>query len=249
MSAFTSNLSVAAHHAIRSVGFTPVGQVMGTSVHAIDDYSAFWSCGVRIREITPLSNTLALARRNAVRRMGAECANLGGDGVVAVRLTVREMSASCLEFQAIGTAVRADGAVRARNPFLSHLSGQDFATLVTAGWLPCGVVLGVAVTARHAEASGSGPWEDKGQSMLVSVASRTAHKQVRDEAARGGGQGVLLRTAKLRTWQQKCRVGPRYGTRLDRDCLVEAVLLGTAIIPVRDDHQVPASQLVLGLNA
>lgn len=44
--AFTSDLSVAEHHAIRSVGFVPVGQVMGASVFQIG-YTGGWDCGVR----------------------------------------------------------------------------------------------------------------------------------------------------------------------------------------------------------
>ena len=33
MGVFTSNLTVDEHHAIRSVGFSPVGQVMGSCVY------------------------------------------------------------------------------------------------------------------------------------------------------------------------------------------------------------------------
>lgn len=44
--AFTSDLSVAEHHAIRAVGFVPLGQVMGASVFQIG-YTGGWDCGVR----------------------------------------------------------------------------------------------------------------------------------------------------------------------------------------------------------
>lgn len=44
--AFTSDLSVAEHHAVRSVGFVPVGQVMGASVFQIG-YTGGWDCGIR----------------------------------------------------------------------------------------------------------------------------------------------------------------------------------------------------------
>ena len=60
-------------------------------------------------------------------RMVQECAGLGGDGVVAVQLTITPFPAGGLEFQAIGTAVRADGNVHPKQPFPSDLSGQDFA--------------------------------------------------------------------------------------------------------------------------
>jgi uncharacterized protein YbjQ (UPF0145 family) len=44
--AFTSDLSVAEHHAIRSVGFRPVGQVLGCCVYRIA-YTGMWDCGLR----------------------------------------------------------------------------------------------------------------------------------------------------------------------------------------------------------
>src|SRR6266511_3298797 len=160
--AFTSDLTVGEHHAIRSVGFSPVGQVMGSCVYYIG-WTGSWNCGYRgggwgnwsggyaavVTEAEGMRQSLSEARELAMRRMQAECAGLGGDGVVAVRLTIAPFPAGGLEFQAIGTAVRADGPVHARQPFLSDLTGQDFAKLMTAGWVPCGMVLGLAVAVRH----------------------------------------------------------------------------------------------------
>jgi hypothetical protein len=96
-----------------------------------------------------LSGALFEAHTLAARRMSQECVGLGGDGVVAVRLTVTPFPAGGLEFQAIGTAVRANGPARAHRAFLSALSGQDFAKLVMEGWVPCGLVIGLAVAIRH----------------------------------------------------------------------------------------------------
>jgi len=245
VNAFTSNLSVDEHHAIRSVGFTPVGQVMGSCVYSFSQYA--WYCDVRIREVKALSEPGSEARRLAVRRMRDDCAGLGGDGVVAVTLTVREFSAGGLEFVAIGTAVRADGPVRARTPFVSGLTGQDFAKLVSAGWLPCGFVLGLAVVVRHDDHPAGAAGEDKGRTTLVEVARRTARKRLRADAALCGGQGVVLRKARLRAWHQECRNGPKYGVREPQDCMVEAVLTGTAIVRFRTVDP-PSPRLVLGLD-
>jgi hypothetical protein len=75
------------------------------------------------------------ARRAAVDRMTAECAALGGHGVVGVRLSRGPFALGGLEFTAVGTAVRAAGvAAGPRVPFTSAVSGQDFARLVMAGW-------------------------------------------------------------------------------------------------------------------
>ena len=48
--------------------------------------------------------------------MVAECAELGGHGVVGVRLTIGQFPAGGLEFKAIGTAVHAPGAPPLRQP-------------------------------------------------------------------------------------------------------------------------------------
>jgi len=104
------------------------------------DRSVTWVSGRgRSGPFGPLAQTLYQARRTAIARMSAECAELGGHGVVGVRLTVEAFSAGGLEFKAIGTAVRAPGARRLRRPFTCDLSGQDFTKLIAAGWVPIGV--------------------------------------------------------------------------------------------------------------
>ncbi len=96
-----------------------------------------------------LVQTMYEARRTAIGRMTAECAELGGHGVVGVRLTIGAFPAGGLEFKAIGTAVRAPGAPPLKAPFTSDLSGQDFAKLIMTGWVPAGLVLGISIGARH----------------------------------------------------------------------------------------------------
>ena len=54
----------------------------------------------------PLARTLYKARQTAIARMSAECAELGGHGVVGVGLMVGAFPAGGQEFRAIGTAVR-----------------------------------------------------------------------------------------------------------------------------------------------
>ena len=49
------------------------------------------------------------ARDTAIGRMTAQCAALGGHGVVGVRLSRGRFALGGLEFTAIGTAVRAPG--------------------------------------------------------------------------------------------------------------------------------------------
>ncbi|KAA2264218.1 heavy metal-binding domain-containing protein [Solihabitans fulvus] len=240
--AFTSNLTVAEHHAIRSVGFSPVGQVLGSSVYQTG-YFGQWDCGYRDSPVEAGSIRQAFyeARVRAVERMRQECAGLGGDGVIAVRLTTgsfgdgSERSEDVLEFRAIGTAVRADGGVRPPQPFLSDLTGQDFAKLMSSGWVPCGLVLGLGVVIRHddyrtqAQARSWRNVEMDGYTSLVHAARRLARDRLRADCVGLGGGGVVVRTMNLRVDELRCV----RGRNEQRDHLVEALAIGTAITPFR----------------
>ena len=118
--------------AIRSVGFEPVGQVLGAAVYNIG-YTGGYNCpgawgggygygGVIPARTTtqvssrggfgsfaPLVQTMYQARHKALDRMTRECEELGGHGVVGVLLTIGSFPAGGLEFKAIGTAIRAPG--------------------------------------------------------------------------------------------------------------------------------------------
>ncbi len=161
--------------AIRSVGFEPVGQVLGAAVYNVG-YTGGYNCpgawgygqfGMPARTRTqvssqggfgsfaPLVRTMYEARHKAIDRMATECAELGGHGVVGVLLTIGGFPAGGLEFKAIGTAVRAPGVPpvshwnNRKQPFTSDLSGQDFAKLIMKGWVPSGLALGISIGSRH----------------------------------------------------------------------------------------------------
>jgi uncharacterized protein YbjQ (UPF0145 family) len=247
--AFTSDLTVDEHHAVRSVGFSPVGQVLGSCVYHIG-WTGSWNCGwggggwrgwasgytAAVTEAEGLSRSLFEARDLAMRRMQAECAGLGGDGVVAVRLVIRPFPAGGVEFQAIGTAVRADGEVRPRVPFTSDLTGQDFAKLLTAGWVPAGMVLGLAVTVRHDDyrtLRQTSAWTNQevtGHTELVRAARALARERLRADCARHGAEGVVVRTMTLQVSERACSSGPGDD---NHDHLAEAMVIGTAITPFR----------------
>src|SRR5205814_7198957 len=86
--AFTSDLTVQEFAAIRSVGFAPVGQVLGTAVYqfaAVYQGCGFIGASPADAPVVGLQLAQALldeARHLAVRRMRFECDALGGDGVV-----------------------------------------------------------------------------------------------------------------------------------------------------------------------
>ncbi|HEY6294081.1 MAG TPA: heavy metal-binding domain-containing protein [Streptosporangiaceae bacterium] len=246
-----SALSTAEFAAIRSTGFEPVGQVLGAAVYNIG-YTGGFNCpgawsgmgryGVPAVGITtvsgdgnfasfgPMVATLYQARRAALGRMTAECAALGGHGVVGVTLTIGSFPAGGLEFKAIGTAVRGPGPPLAR-PFTSDLSGQDFAKLFVDGWMPAGLVLGISVGARHDDwltvsqtRYGSGNNEVLGYTEVVTQTRHDAREQLEYDVARLGADGVVVTSVTTRVRERDC---PAAEGR--RDHIVEATVIGTAI--------------------
>jgi len=247
-----SALSADEFTAIRTVGFEPVGQVLGAAVYNIG-YAGGYGCpgawagyggyvtpyqsvtavssGGSGGSFGPMVQTLYQARHKAIERMSAECAELGGHGVVGVLLTIGSFPAGGLEFKAIGTAVRAPGAVPLKRPFTSDLSGQDFAKLIMAGWVPAGLALGISIGARHDDwltinqtRWGSGNSEVTGYTDLVNQSRHDARTQLDRDVARMGAQGVVVRNMDLRIREREC---PMQEHR--RDHIAEVTIIGTAI--------------------
>jgi uncharacterized protein YbjQ (UPF0145 family) len=172
------------------------------------------------------------ARRAAVDRMTAECAALGGHGVVGVRLSRGPFALGGLEFTAVGTAVRAAGAASGpRVPFTSAVSGQDFARLVMAGWVPAGLALGIAIGSRHDDrmtTRQARPWsgnaEVAGWTALVNQTRQDARRRLEDDVRRLGAEGVVIAGMQMRARARDCPVAVGR-----RDHIVEVTLTGTAI--------------------
>jgi uncharacterized protein YbjQ (UPF0145 family) len=244
--------------AIKSTGFEPVGQVLGAAVYNVG-YTGGYGCPAfgggyglgrigalaaspyssitatsgsgSLNSYAPLVRTMYEARRQAIGRMTRECEELAGHGVVGVKLTIGAFPAGGLEFKAIGTAVRAPGGVRLREPFTSDLSGQDFAKLILAGWVPAGLVLGISVGARHDDWMtvnqtrwGAGNTEVQGYTDLVNSTRHDARHQLERDVARHGAEGVVLQQMVIRVGEHECPV--QEGRR---DHVVEATIIGTAI--------------------
>jgi uncharacterized protein YbjQ (UPF0145 family) len=247
-----SALSTDEFAAIRSVGFEPVGQVFGAAVYSAGSTSGY-SCpgtqgspgdGLPPRPATqvsgrgglgsfgPLVQTMDLARHTAVGRMITECAELGGHGVVGVRLSRDTFPLGGPQFTALGTAVRAPGVPHGQPvPFTCEVSGQDFAKLIMAGWVPAGLVLGISIASRHDDRKtnrqarwGSGNAEVAGWTELVSQSRHDARHQLENDVERLGAEGVVIATMQMRVRERDC---PETVGR--RDHIVEATLIGTAV--------------------
>ena len=145
---FTSDLSVNEFLLVREAGFRPLGLVLGSSIYHVGLQIGRWSQNM---ELDTLSQAMYHARELAMTRMEAEADALGADGIVGVRLEIefKEFGNDLAEFIAVGTAVKSDDRGNWRNdenkPFTSDLSGQDFWTLIQAGYAPLGMVMGSCV--------------------------------------------------------------------------------------------------------
>ena len=250
--------------AIRSVGFEPAGQVLGACVYNIGytggyacpgAWGSSWGYGTPMPARTttqvssragygsfaPLVQAMYEARHKALDRMTAECEELGGHGVVGVRLTIGAFPAGGLEFKAIGTAIRAPGVgpvstwrhrgTRPKRPFTSDLSGQDFTKLIMKGWVPAGLALGISIGSRHDDwltvgqtRWGSGNAEVTGFTELVNDARHDARQQLESDVKRLGGEGVVIADMEMRVRERECPVSEGR-----RDHIVEATTIGTAI--------------------
>ncbi len=238
--------------AIRSVGFDAAGQVLGAAVYNIGytggygcpgawgSYGYSWGAAARTQvssrggygSFGPLVATMYEARRTAIGRMVAECEELGGHGVVGVRLSIGAFPAGGLEFKAIGTAVRAPGVPPLKHAFTSDLSGQDFAKLVMKGWMPAGLALGISVAARHDDwmTVGQTRWsagnaEVGGWTELVNDARHDARAQLAADVKRIGAEGVVVAEMEMRVRERECPAQTG-----GRDHVIEAVNIGTAIV-------------------
>jgi uncharacterized protein YbjQ (UPF0145 family) len=153
-----SDLSVTEFLTLSRVGFLPHGLVVGCSVYDAG-VGAFYQ---QTREITNMSQAMRAARQLAVRRMRQQARALDAEGVVGVRLLVEHHQwrggDNVAKFIALGTAVGFDHEhgpeefqhapplrLASGEPFTSDLSGQDFVTLMRAGYRPVELAMGSCV--------------------------------------------------------------------------------------------------------
>jgi uncharacterized protein YbjQ (UPF0145 family) len=242
---FTSDLSVNEFLLVKEAGFEPLGLVVGCSMYHIGFQQVAWNQNV---EMTVLSQAMYHARELAMSRMEEEAEALGADGIVGVRLTAKHMpwEPNLAEFVAIGTAVRAsDRQLSYRTvkdkPFTSDLSGQDFWTMLKAGYRPVGLVMGNCV--YHVAYQGLRQWfntvgknvEMTNFTQALYDARELAMERMQVEAAHLQAEGVI--GARIHEGQYSWS-----------SHVIEFFAIGTAVVPTRSDHHIPTPQLVISLN-
>ncbi|MHB1534605.1 MAG: heavy metal-binding domain-containing protein [Acidimicrobiales bacterium] len=136
----TSDLTIDEVLLLHSISWEPVDLVCGASVGSIP--MGIWQWGVG--EITQASAAHTQAVATAVQRIEAECRQVGGVGVVGVKI-VFDVHPHHVDAILTGTAVRPSAGGTERHPgFVSDLSTRDFVLLHQAGWQPLGLAFGAS---------------------------------------------------------------------------------------------------------
>jgi uncharacterized protein YbjQ (UPF0145 family) len=241
---FTSDLSVNEFLLVKESGFEPLGLVLGSSIYHIGYQQASWN---QNQEMGVLTQAMYHARELAMTRMEEEADQLGADGVVGVRLDIGryEWGADLAEFIAVGTAVKHRGGElhRAPNgrPFTSDMTGQDFSTLLRAGYRPTGLVMGNCV------------YHVARQGMLASL------KQVGRNVEMPNFTQALyeareLAMERLQSEADELQAEGIVGARIIERShgwgshVIEFFAIGTSVVSTNPDHQIEKPALVLPLQ-
>ncbi len=245
---FTSDLSVNEFLLVREAGFRPLGLVLGSSIYHVGIQTRKWSTN---QELEKLSQAMYHARELAMTRMEAEAKDLGADGIVGVRLEIefKEFGHNLAEFIAIGTAVHAEqppatGGTWRNNkgiPFTSDLSGQDFWTLIQAGYAPLGMVMGSCVyhVAHRGALRTIGTFgvntEVETFTQALYDARELAMTRMQAEAEELDAEGIV--------GVQLNNLAHQWGGHT-----TEFFAIGTAVRPLREDHTITTPTMVLPLT-
>ena len=245
---FTSDFSVNEFLLVRKAGFEPIGLCVGSCIYHLGVQFAGWTSN---QELETLSTAMYEARALAMERMRHEARTMGADGIVGVRLTVKRMEwdSKVLEFVAIGTGiVHATGHPGFKGPrgepFTSALSGQDFWTLLQAGYRPLEMVMGSCVyhVARRGPLATLGSvgqnMELTNFSLALYEARELAMERMQLEATQAGADGVV--GADLHE-----------GSHHFATHVIEFFAIGTAVLPIEghESDDIPDPSLVLSVNS
>jgi uncharacterized protein YbjQ (UPF0145 family) len=265
----SSLLSIRGQAGMHSVGFDPVGEVMGCIVQNIG-WSGWGGCGVfygggmgmrSVPTVTsgmgggyggfaPYVNALYAGWDTAMHRMLLEAQAMGADGVVGVQWTRTRMEGGAQEFVVRGTGVRARTPVRPAFMFSTDLSGGDVAKLMHAGWAPTQLVWGISVSIRHDDyqtrsLAGGFNWQNvevPGYTELVNYARADARARFEQRAAQQGSESATVSHISLHVWE----IEP---SENHRDHVAEAMVVGNSLVKFHKGHDAPTdSKVVLPLR-
>lgn len=241
---FTSDFSVSEFLLVQDAGFEPLGLVLGCSIYHIGfQFPKLFAN----QELEVLTQAMYHARELAMTRMEEEADLLGADGIVGVRLEVNRHAwgQHMAEFLAIGTAIRNRGGQPFRThdnrPFTSALSGQDFWTLLRAGYRPVSLVMGSCVYHVALQSIGQAisqigrNVELENYTQALYDARELALARMQAEAEGDQAAGIVGATVSEH--------GHGWNSHT-----VEFFAIGTAITPLEGEHRFEPPALVLPLT-
>ena len=237
--AFSSDLSVDEAVLLKEIGYEPCGLVVGSGVYHIGIQYANWSNN---EEMVALTQVMYQARQEALVMMERHAAQVGGHGVVGLRLDVEMHSGPhpIAEFVAMGTAVAATGQ-RPSGVWVSDLSGQDLYLLIRAGYQPVGLAFGACVyhVAHQGMAQVLGQTRQNVEltnfTEALYQARELAMSRMQQEAERQKAHGIVAMRI-----EQKSHI---WGTHV-----IEFLAVGTAVRLAAAEHRRLNPEMSVSLN-
>lgn len=253
---FTSDLSTNEHLLARELGYQPLSQVMGSSIYQVGwQYTRGYTWNTQVMEMDTLSRAHQHAASLALSRLEQEAKLLNAHGVIGVRFTRRsyEWGSNLLEYTAIGTAIKLPKTPLPSHPFLSDLSGQEFWTLLQAGYYPAGVVSGycsyyVALGSNLTQQiqgwwTGGSNQEIRPFTQGLYTARHLAMERVTSMARKQQALGIV--GMHIDNDRQVSEYETDNPARKYMDLYIHFAILGTSIIAVKKDHVIPAPRPAL----
>ena len=259
---FTSDLSTSEFLLARQSGFRPITQVMGSCFYTVGwqatPFGGGWGYygGSGTVELDVQSEAWNEARRLALGRLSQEAKLAGADAVLGVEITRGhyDWAKGLIEFVAVGTAVVSESYDLGEEVFLSSLSGQQFASLVRAGFMPVGITAGSTVayvvggfqTMQALSGYGS-RWQNQELTELtrgIYAARQFAMRRVEQQARALDASGIV--GVQIDQGQQAREIDQQGYKRLD--LIVTMHVIGTAIAPIDEPDETPATYIALALN-
>lgn len=221
---FTSALGVGEFALLSELGSSPVGQVLGASVHQVGwqylPAEAQWG-GQVFCELDRVTHAWDQARRRAFDRLSEEARLLDADAVVGVRLRRGEhdWARGSVDYVVSGTGIRWSGSSAARWPILSDLSVQDYWKLAGAGWAPAGLAAATAVffvsqstgTRWRRRMSVARNQELTEYSRGFTAARDTVVRYLRSQARAAGANGIVGVRLQHRVSRERVKVAVQPG--------------------------------------
>lgn len=256
---FTSDLSAREFLLAGELGYQALSQVMGSSIYQVGwQYTRRYSWDTQAMEMNTLSQAHQHAATLALGRLEQEAKLLRAHGVIGVRFTRRsyEWGSNLLEYTAIGTAIKLPKTPLAARPFLSDLSGQEFWTLLQAGYYPAGVVTGYC---SYYVALGSNltqqiqGWWTGGNNQEIRPFTQGLYNARHLAMERAAGmarkqQALGIVGMHIENDRQVSDYETDNPPRKYMDLYIHFAVLGTSIIAVKKDHVIPAPEPTLTLT-